>query len=110
VSAGQLRFASNCRIVGDPDGTERIGTGKSAYGELALYQRLERMTGKSETTRQVESLFFPNEVAGSRVTKQRQESAKISIYSLLTATSCGDIFRFWTARQARSHMRTNLAA
>ena len=34
---------------------------------------------------------------------------KSSFICLFASTSCGEIFRSWTARQARSHVRTNLA-
>jgi hypothetical protein len=42
-----------------------------------------------------------------RIGKNLRES---SVIRHLTSTSCGDIFRSWTARQARSQVRTNLAA
>ena len=35
---------------------------------------------------------------------------KSSSTCLFATTPCGEIFRFWTARQARSHERTNFAA
>ena len=45
--------------------------------------------------------------AGQKLGKNFRKTPAIR---LLTSTSCGDILRFWTARQARSHVRTNLAA
>ena len=42
--------------------------------------------------------------------KHEQKSLKIPNHSTLTSTYWGETFRFWTARQARSHMRNQIWA
>jgi len=51
-----------------------------------------------------------NQWASVQVKSMGKSLRKSPAIRLLTSTSCGDIFRFWTARQVRSHVRTNLAA
>jgi hypothetical protein len=54
--------------------------------------------------------MFPDQLSEVVSRGMRRNLLKSPDIRLLTSTSCGDIFRFRTARLARSHVRTNLAA
>src|SRR5207253_1361836 len=65
-------------------------------------RRLERMMSDSETISWDGNLMFPDQVADVVLQSMGTNLGKSPAIRLLRSSSCGDIFRFCSARHARS--------